>query len=331
MQKYYSRLLVLERDQDEGIFCKGRGWQIAFESNHLSCILAGPNREPAKEIVIYTGSMERAQYVVDLVFAAYCLSSGELLADEPNRVFEKRPETQREVQRQIMAGGHDLGVSYLPVACLIAAKASQKVGYQNALFKFLLSNRVVPLSVDALDPERDWEPSRAVTSSPEQHVFDAEAIVLGYSVLEELSLEVRASYKVPSRVEGRWNPIVKKELEDRLLKNKIDLSEHILWHLRDTPTRIERSRRPDTKRKCEWAAAKVRDVYLEVIDAIAYASWLRSGISAHRLSPLAKSLTVYDVANVQHLARRLLLESLGFWRYYQRHPEILKLYEGDKT
>lgn len=72
----------------------------------------------------------------------------------------------------------------------------------------------------------------------------------------------------------------------------------------------------------------MRDVYVEVIDGIAYASWLRSSISAHRLPRLARSLTTYDVANVQHLARRLLLEVLGFWRYYERHPELVKQYEG---
>jgi hypothetical protein len=33
MKKYYSNLIVPERDQAEGIFCKGRGWQIAFEAN----------------------------------------------------------------------------------------------------------------------------------------------------------------------------------------------------------------------------------------------------------------------------------------------------------
>ena len=53
---------------------------------------------------------------------------------------------------------------------------------------------------------------------------------------------------------------------------------------------------------------------LQITDAIDYASWLRSKISAHRLSDLASSLSYYDVVNVQDLARRLLLEHLGFWK-----------------
>lgn len=329
MQKYYSKLFVLERGQQEGIFCKGRGWQITFEPSPSSHIHIGPNGAPAKEIVVYANSIERAQYVVDMVFAAYSLSAGELLADESNRVFSKRAETVSEIEEQLMAGGgRGLGVHHLPVACMIAAKASQRMAYQYALFKFLLSQRTVSLAGDALDPERGWEPSKTVSDYPAEHVFNAHAIISGYSVLEELSLELRASSKKPSKINGQWNPVVKQELENRLLSANVDLSEFIIWHLRDTPTKIERSRQPPSKGKCEWASAKVRDVYVEVIDAIAYASWLRSVISAHRLPKLARSLTIYDVANVQHLSRRILLEVLGFWRYYQRHPELLKQYEG---
>ena len=36
-------------------------------------------------------------------------------------------------------------------------------------------------------------------------------------------------------------------------------------------------------------------------------------------------LSVYDVANVQFLARRLLLESLGYWRYLGTHESLLRL------
>jgi hypothetical protein len=36
-------------------------------------------------------------------------------------------------------------------------------------------------------------------------------------------------------------------------------------------------------------------------------------------------LSVYDVANVQFLARRLLLESLGYWRYLGTHENLRRL------
>ena len=316
MQRYYSDLIILESDQNEGIFCKGKGWQISFESKPSSHIITGG--KPAKEIVVYTQTVDRAQYVVDMVLAAYCLYTGEILTFDPVPVFTKRAQTIKETEKHILAGGgHSIGTYNLPTSCLIAAKASQKNIYQYGIFKYLLSCRTVPLGTRSLDPQGDWEPGKVVSELPEVHVFNANAIILGYSVLEELSLDIHASSGIPSRINGRWNPVVKKDLQERLIKGGINLSENILWNLRDTPTRIERVRKPPSLQKCEWARFRVRDIYVDIIEAIAYASWLRSKVSAHRLSMLAKSLTIYDVANVQHLARRLLLETLGFWRYHQ--------------
>jgi len=173
----------------------------------------------------------------------------------------------------------------------------------------------VPLGPRSLDPQGDWEPGKVTSASPEEHVFNANAITLAYSVLEELSFDIRASSRVPSRIDGHWNPIIKEDLKERLTNGRINITEPILWLLRETPTRIERMRKPPTLGKCEWAGYTVRDEYLDIIEAIAYASWLRSKISAHRASLLTRSLTVCDAANVQHLSRRLLLEILGFWRY----------------
>lgn len=322
MLRYYSNLLVLESDQKEGVFCKGRGWQIEFESNPSSNVVIGPNGKPPKEIVICAQSGDRAQYVANMILAAHCLYCGELSTFDTMPVFQNRAQTTDEIAEQLMAGGgRSLSIYDLPVSCLIAAKVSQQRAFQYAIFKYLLSCRTVPLGPRSLDPSGDWIPGKAVSELPEDHVLNAYAIILAYSVLEELSFDIRASDKVPSRINGRWNPEVKHNLQERLVKAMINLSDPILWHLRDTPTKIERERQPASLKRTEWAYCKVRDVYLDVIEAVAYASWLRSKVSAHRLSRLAESLTIYDVANVQHLARRLLLERLGFWLYYRKHSE----------
>jgi len=56
-----------------------------------------------------------------------------------------------------------------------------------------------------------------------------------------------------------------------------------------------------------------------VIDAINYASFLRSSIAAHKSDPnMLRVLSIYDVANVQFLARRLILETMGFWRFERK-------------
>ena len=322
LKKYFSNLHVLEYPQKSGFFCKGKGWQIYFESNSSNHTLVDEQGDPHKEIIIYATSRERAQYVANLIMASRCLYTGDLLTEEERTVFPKRAQTIEEIEEQLIVGGHDyIGVSDLPVSCLIAAKASHQYKYQHAIFKYFLSLRTMPINSLALDPQHDWIPGKAVSMSPKEHVFYASAISLCYSVFEELALEVRASKEKPRIIDGKWNPEIKNDLERRLISARINLKEKLLWTLRETPTKIERTRKPPGT-QTEWVRYRVRDEYWNVIDAIAYASWLRSKIATHKLPAIAKSLSIYDVANVQHLARRLLLETLGFWRYYQKHPSL---------
>jgi len=316
MQKFYSGLEIIESGLNEGFFCKGRGWHIEFETNPSSHVIV--DDKPAKEIVIFTQSIDRAQHISNMILAAHYLYTGASLTLDPTPVFQNRAKTIKEIEEHLMAGGgRGIGVPNLSIACLIAAKASQKYAFQYAMFKYWLSCRLVPLHWLELDPQGDWTPGKATSILLDDHISYATSIILGYSVLEELSLDIRASNKEPSKIKEQWNPKVKANLQERLVKARIDLSELLLWNLRDTPTNIERARKLKGLGKCEWSGFKVRDKYVEIIEAIAYASWLRSKVSSHRLSRLAKSLTIHDVANVQHLARRLLLEVLGFWRYYE--------------
>jgi len=121
MQRYYSNLIILESDQKEGIFCKGKGWQISFEPNSSSNVITAG--EPAKEIVVYTQTADRAQYVVDMVLAAYCLYTGEPLTFDQVPVFPKRAQTIGEAEKQIMAGGgHSIGVYNLPLHASLQPK-----------------------------------------------------------------------------------------------------------------------------------------------------------------------------------------------------------------
>ena len=324
MKAYYSHYLVGDYALFPPTPYKGKGWIISFEDEPSDAtagrmdIINGKSYR-ARAVIIHAASRERAQYVADMVHASLCLTLGELPPCGPTVVVpaDLRSAEQEDRQYQTLAAPRDVFVGGLPLTCLIAVKASYRKGYQYALFKHLLSHQVFPTSMMGLHPT-GWWPSQFVFDSPEHHVRCAYAIVLAYSVLEELSLQVIASDSEPSRKNGQWNPPVKQDLEDRLKKAGIDLSETILWILRDTPTRIERKRPPDTQSLAPWAGLKVRDSEVAVIDAIAYTSWLRSTVSAHKLRELAPSLGYYDVMNAQHVARRLLLERLGFWRYQER-------------
>ena len=136
-----------------------------------------------------------------------------------------------------------------------------------------------------------------------------------FLAIEELGLEIRASQKNPSRMpNGTWNPNVKANLEARLHKSHIDLSDDQIWTLRGPKTRIERDRPPPSSGKPRWSRGSVRDANVPLVDALALASWLRGWTTTHRFNERARSLTVYDAHNVQSLARRLIMERFGFWQ-----------------
>ncbi len=60
-----------------------------------------------------------------------------------------------------------------------------------------------------------------------------------------------------------------------------------------------------------------QDSEIPIIDAIAYAEWLRSWVASHAVNELTGGLSPYDVVNVQHVARRLLLKTIGYWRWQE--------------
>ncbi len=317
LQKYFSGFSVFDYALCDPPPFVGKGWSITFEEfdvSHENCITNTINcdQHPKKSVVINAPSLDRAQFVVELLCASRCVQDGFLIIS-PCDLKPKLHliDASNISQEKIKAGAV---FPDFPLTCLIAAKASFRKEYQYALIKNMTSHEFISMEPMDLDP-KEWLPSKFVSFSVEYQVRCAYAIVLAYSVIEELSFEVRANNQNNSFIKGKWNPVVKSELESRLKKNRINLKEDFLWVLRDTPTRIEHERQLIIQSKANWAFGKIRDVNIEVIDALARASWLRSKVSAHKLKELAGALNVYEVYNVQNLARRLLLEKMGFWRY----------------
>ncbi len=198
-------------------------------------------------------------------------------------------------------------------ACRLANRASRARNVAYAVHKLAHSYR--SCSPHMMDLHPGESPRRfRVQTDPIYHVYLANAVTLAYSAIEELGLEIRASQQNPSKMpDGTWNPKVKTNLEERLRRAGIDLSDDQIWTLRGSKTRIERDRPPPSSGKPGWSRGSVRDANLLLIDALALASWLRSWTTTHRFGETARSLTVYDAHNVQSLARRLIMEKLGFW------------------
>ena len=205
--------------------------------------------------------------------------------------------------------------SGFPLACMIAAKASHRRYRKYALMSLLFSYERCSVDLVDLDPRFATEHlGVSVSRFIYNQIHLAHAIVAAYSTIEELGLEIRATRQKPSTLNGAWNPQVRQDLEERLTSAGIDLAEPARWTIRGTPTRIERKRRKASRQRMSYARGPyVRDREIDVADAILHSSFLRSKIASHKKGTLLKSLTPYDVISVQELARRLLLESIGFW------------------
>jgi hypothetical protein len=286
--------------------------RLRNEVGHAPAMAYFGNDEPIivdMEIMIRARDLAAAERAFNQLIAAMAVvESGITFCPEPFTIELRQEGAPRGVPSY-------RSISGLIGACLLANKASRKRRMSYALHKLHLSYRSISPDIRDLDPS-SYPRRFRVHKDQIFHVYLGNAITLAYSAIEEMGLEIRATDKNPMRMpDGNWNPSIKLDLESRLLAAGIDLNEPPIWTLRGPKTRIERKGRPVGTSKPSWSWGPiVRDIYMPVIDALAMARWLRSRTSAHRFTDTARSLTAYDAHSVQSLARRLLMESLGFWR-----------------
>lgn len=290
---------------------KGRRWRISFRRDKRDTLAVRNSRE----VMIHTSSWKTAQQAVNLIHGALALVNADAsysqLSGRRSFAYPESTDKLSDFPKDLLGfvKSDILWTPDIPLACKIAAKVSFSRRHSYALTKYSVSCSVFSTPIVDLDPSHS--PNLRVSGFFEDHVRLATSIFLAYSAIEELDLHIKASEKNPSRNEkGEWNPVVRADLEQRLLEAGVDL---------DEPSKA--------LSKPSWASGSVKDVEVSLVDALADANWLRSKVSAHGFSKLASSLSPYDVANVQHLARRLILETLGFWRYHdkmlraRKHPE----------
>jgi hypothetical protein len=303
----------------------GSGWRIRFKllpkfdgvPQHSSAVRTsqgGTRIIPGKELVIEARSAVAAARATQLVRQAKLALDAETLFLTTDPIIFPNPHDRY--------GAPDLATflrrSYVATSGFVragelAVRVSRDRAAMYALAKLSLSMELYSTPIVDLDPHHTPYPLPR-SSFPSDHVRFAYCIVLAYATIEELGFEIRASQSSPSRLtSGSWNPKVRTDLEERLTKGKIDLREPISWNRRRTNSRLDRLRKPAIAARANWARGTIRDADVEIIEAINAVSFLRSKVASHRLRN-ADALTVYDVANAQFVARRLLLETMGFWR-----------------
>jgi hypothetical protein len=314
VRQYRTGLVAVSRPhpKDPKPPYKGKAWRATIERYKRDVM-----HTTGQEIIISAKSPETAQRALNLIMASHYLLEG----DPPVWPIELIAYRDQDLVNLEETERHSVTAKFfstvgLRLACSLAAKASFRRANVYAIFKYHFSVSLYSNFAVDLEP---FSSHISVSPYPSDHIVFCHSIISAYSAIEELGLQVRASSEKPSKIKGEWNPPVKKDLEDRLQRAGIDLNETLLWTLRGPRRRIELIRPPRTLEREPWSIGSVRDAEVSVVDAIADVSWLRSFVASHKIKDVSAVLSPYDVANAQHLARRLILESMGFWGYYEKH------------
>lgn len=303
--KFRTGAICMHNEINNSNVINGKYFKFSFEKHKYYSIDAKDF-----ELIIDTISDEKAQQAYELFIAALTLVQGYSNHDLKNLPsispyildeFNVRPDNHYNNICQFSMPG-------IYRAALIAGKASFRKSHSISLYKYLFactqhSNYTIHLDPFNFDYQK-------LTRNPLDHLRYSYVILALYSIIEELGIEIRASQKKPSKVDGVWNPIVQKDLEERLKKAKIYTSKKAYWNLRSRPTKVHPTNKLQLIGKASWAKYSIRDSAIEIIDAISYCSWLRSKILAHKLSDSYLSISIYDVANVNFLMRQILLDIL---------------------
>jgi hypothetical protein len=292
---------------------RGRNWTVHYreypDSGTTILTINGRKKFKAKELVIEVADEDRASRCFELLLAAWNAIHVSPFVIEARYHLLPIDALGIKAREKDFEGRAKTETSGFPIVLRLAGKASHRRKLQYAIVKLYLSVRHCCVH------DMDYAEARhvGITSSAFAHVSLATALFLAYSAIEELGFEPRgASRERPLIKNNVWDAGLRRNLEDRLKKGRINLNETILWMKRYKPTRVGRIATPPGS-GARWGFGPMRDEEVNIVEAIAVASRLRSRITAHGLPDIARSLTIYDVGNVQQLTRRLILESCGMW------------------
>lgn len=275
------------------------------------------------EFIILAESFEIAQNVLFNVLCSAAVIEGTLeLSSEPHYPHEIGTIDNIKGIELVNKPVNLFSSQHIPKYFYLSVLASKENKLANSIVKYQLSTVIYSQQYMDLQDVIEWK----TTDFNYIQMRFAYAIITAYSVIEELGLNVNVNVSKLRRSildNGDWNQEVHDDLVKRLKSANINVDENISWMIRGDETEIEKKRPIKTTRIAEWADLpdyddsffiKIKDGYVYLPDAINYISFLRSSISSHSVGERIMNLSVFDVANAQFLARRLILEKIGLWR-----------------
>ncbi len=302
MNRYFTGLL-LPNCQVIPTELRGRGWSVVSEPKPDS--ESRMQYEHGNEVVILARTAMRAQAGLDSILDGWTVLNTCLPGIDDLYVIPEG-NTERETYLPKHFADSTWSALGFPFSCRIAQLSSMRRPLSYALALYHQSLALHHNEGVELDPA--LFPYRHRSTSHRDHVRFAYSIVLAYAVIETLGLALHGD------AFGRrgWIPEKRAEFENRLTRTGVDIEKPVTWLMRGGKTKLEATRPPTVLQKCDWSYSSVRDCQVSVVDAIADLRWLRSGVAAHKISKLAFHFSAHDVSNAQSLARRLILNKLGY-------------------
>ena|GEM_PF-4625468 len=188
-------------------------------------------------------------------------------------------------------------------ACRLMQNAISIDNLKTAVLKFGVAHEIFYLHPMDLDPYNDTYDYQYLLS---RQIKMGYSIIVDYSILEELNLQVIANKDRPSSIGGKWNPDVVRELQGRLSAKDLDPDKKIPWLSRSTRNRPFKEHIRNCE-LCEWSDGQdVRDFNISITEAILETSYIRSQIASHANAERVANLCLYDVDNSNTLIRCIL-------------------------
>lgn len=314
MPEFFTQIFTLCGEDEFEIFSPN--WEVHWKEDKEKRFPWHENNKLkgyARQLWIRADELKSANNAMTLICHSSCLQEGLL-----------RNYINAQIPNQSIILSNEDGKNNiifdmnLQKASKIASKIAEKNYLQYAMFKYNLSKYIH--NVSAYDIiEFGLNDRFKETENKLEHVMFNACIHHAYSGIEELQLELRASKEKPGKIKGEKNPDVVNELINRLTEKNIDINKKIMWSLNKNKRKLtEKYPFPEGGIIESFDGKEVSAKEISIIDAIYYASTLRSKVSTHKIKEESMSVTRVDVGNCQDLLRRLILESVGCWQGWEK-------------
>lgn len=298
--------------------------RILHQASSLSGCRTLQDNEQLGELLLINAEKEEAENIVDLIHASliiligfpdnvsmegHCLQIPDdpiELEDMVHYVFQTDGFFQKFIWRE-----------ELVAAVALAAKAWSNPKLVYAIHKLARSywtESVSPHSMHPMHAQIFEKHSESFAS----HVGTSVAINLAFSAIEELGFKINSSAERNRWLKNStfdWNPLVLKDIQNRLENKNINPSTIIDWVVRGDQTEIKYEPLRDNPAKYS-DGENVRDIALLLPDAISMTGYLRDRKTAHAFSKDSALLGPYEVYNCQQVARFLILSSCEMFNVF---------------